>query len=128
MVFLLQILYAKDTDQRSTTFEKSFTMGQEYQRRTKALILRAAVLKNQINVKVCYTVYILISAHTPLSVLRCFSYCQSTQGCNSGFPQALEIMENHEKKCQNNWECRRNEQSVNDYFLFFQASKIWCPL
>ena len=49
---LLQILYAKDTDQRSTTFEKSFTMGHEYQRRTKALILRAAVLKNQINVKV----------------------------------------------------------------------------
>lgn len=46
-----KILYAKGTDQRSTTFEKSFTMGQEYQRRTKALILRAAVLKNQINVK-----------------------------------------------------------------------------
>ncbi|XP_045211954.1 COP9 signalosome complex subunit 1-like [Mercenaria mercenaria] len=46
-----KILYAKDTDQRSTTFEKSFTMGKEYQRRTKALILRSAVLKNQINVK-----------------------------------------------------------------------------
>lgn len=46
-----KILYAKDTDQRSTTFEKSMLMGQEYQRRTKALILRSAVLKNQINVK-----------------------------------------------------------------------------
>lgn len=30
-----QILYAKDTDQRSSTFEKSFAMGKEYQRRTK---------------------------------------------------------------------------------------------
>ncbi|XP_052781933.1 COP9 signalosome complex subunit 1-like [Mya arenaria] len=46
-----KILYAKDTDQRSTTFEKSLQMGQEYQRRTKALVLRSAVLKNQISVK-----------------------------------------------------------------------------
>ncbi|OWF51862.1 COP9 signalosome complex subunit 1-like isoform X2 [Mizuhopecten yessoensis] len=46
-----KILYAKDTDQRSTTFEKSLTMGKEYQRRTRALILRSAILKNQIHVK-----------------------------------------------------------------------------
>ncbi|KAJ8318074.1 hypothetical protein KUTeg_003165 [Tegillarca granosa] len=46
-----KILYAKDTDQRSTTFEKSIAMGKEYQRRTTALILRSAVLKNQIHVK-----------------------------------------------------------------------------
>lgn len=47
-----KILYAKDVDQRSTTFEKSLQMGKEYQRRTRMLILRAAVLKNQIHVKV----------------------------------------------------------------------------
>lgn len=46
-----KILYAKDTDQRSSTFEKSFAMGKEYQRRTKALILRSAMLRNQIHVK-----------------------------------------------------------------------------
>ncbi|KAL3876179.1 hypothetical protein ACJMK2_034050 [Sinanodonta woodiana] len=46
-----KILYAKDTDQRSTTFEKSFIMGVEYQKKTKALILRSAVLKNQLHVK-----------------------------------------------------------------------------
>ncbi|XP_041362526.1 COP9 signalosome complex subunit 1-like isoform X1 [Gigantopelta aegis] len=46
-----KILYAKDIDQRSTTFEKAINMGKEYQRRTKALILRSAVLKNQIHVK-----------------------------------------------------------------------------
>ncbi|GLV42287.1 COP9 signalosome subunit 1b [Carabus blaptoides fortunei] len=46
-----KILYAKDVDQRSTTFEKSLQMGKEYQRRTRMLILRAAVLKNQIHVK-----------------------------------------------------------------------------
>lgn len=47
-----QILYARDVDQRSTTFEKSLLMGKEFQRRAKAMILRAAVLRNQIHVKV----------------------------------------------------------------------------
>lgn len=47
-----KILYAKDVDQRSTTFKKSLEMGKEYQRRTRMLILRAAVLKNKIHVKV----------------------------------------------------------------------------
>ncbi|XP_046352804.1 COP9 signalosome complex subunit 1-like isoform X2 [Haliotis cracherodii] len=46
-----KILYAQDVDQRATTFQKAITMGKEYQRRTKALILRSAVLKNQIHVK-----------------------------------------------------------------------------
>lgn len=49
-----KILFAKDVDQRSTTFEKSLQMGKEYQRRTRMLILRAAVLKNKIHVKVLY--------------------------------------------------------------------------
>ncbi|XP_048871382.1 COP9 signalosome complex subunit 1 isoform X2 [Brienomyrus brachyistius] len=47
-----KILYARDVDQRSTTFEKSLQMGKEFQRRAKAMILRAAVLRNQIHVKV----------------------------------------------------------------------------
>jgi len=46
-----KILYAKDVDQRSTTFEKAINMGKDYQRRTKALILRSAVIKNQLHVK-----------------------------------------------------------------------------
>ncbi|XP_070579826.1 COP9 signalosome complex subunit 1-like isoform X4 [Ptychodera flava] len=46
-----KILYARDVDQRSTTFEKSLAMGKAYQRRTKALILRSAMLKNGIHVK-----------------------------------------------------------------------------
>ena len=49
---MLQILFAKEADERSQTFEKSLTMGFEYERRTKALILRSAMLKNQICVKV----------------------------------------------------------------------------
>ncbi|CAE1154959.1 GPS1 [Acanthosepion pharaonis] len=40
-----KILYAKDIDQRSSTFEKSIAMGQEYERRTKAMILRSALIK-----------------------------------------------------------------------------------
>lgn len=51
-LYWLQILYARDVDQRSTTFEKSLLMGKEFQRRAKAMILRAAVLRNQIHVKV----------------------------------------------------------------------------
>lgn len=47
-----KILYAKDADQRSVTFEKAMNIGKEYQRRTKMLVLRAAMLKNQIHVKV----------------------------------------------------------------------------
>ncbi|XP_026480669.1 COP9 signalosome complex subunit 1-like isoform X2 [Ctenocephalides felis] len=50
-----KILYAKDADQRSATFERSLAMGREYQRRTKMLILRAAMIKNQIHVKVSST-------------------------------------------------------------------------
>ncbi|KAA8584778.1 hypothetical protein FQN60_003472 [Etheostoma spectabile] len=46
-----KILYAREVDQRSTTFEKSLHMGKEFQRRAKAMILRAAVLRNQIHVK-----------------------------------------------------------------------------
>lgn len=46
-----KILYAKEVDQRSTTFEKSLMVGREYQRRTRMLILRAAMLKHQVHVK-----------------------------------------------------------------------------
>lgn len=46
-----KILFAKDVDQRSTTFERSLNMGKDYQKRTTALILRSAMLKNQIHVK-----------------------------------------------------------------------------
>lgn len=52
LIQLFQILYAKDVDQRSTTFEKSMSVGKDYQRRTRMLILRAAMLKQQIHVKV----------------------------------------------------------------------------
>jgi len=39
-------LYAKDVDLRTVTFEKAMEMGSAWQRRTKALILRAAMLRN----------------------------------------------------------------------------------
>ena len=37
LLIVLQILYAKDVDQRSATFERSLAMGQDYKRRTKVL-------------------------------------------------------------------------------------------
>ncbi|XP_028406609.1 COP9 signalosome complex subunit 1-like [Dendronephthya gigantea] len=46
-----KILFAREVDQRSTTFEKAIKMGKEYDKRAKALIIRAAVISNQIFVK-----------------------------------------------------------------------------
>lgn len=47
-----KILYAKETDQRSSTFERAISMGKKYQRRSRMLVLRAAILKSNIHVKV----------------------------------------------------------------------------
>ncbi len=41
-----KILYAKDSDQRLETFEKSLAMGREWQMRATSLILRAACVRN----------------------------------------------------------------------------------
>lgn len=46
-----KILYAKDVDQRSFTFEKSLKMGKEYKKRTKSVILRSILLKHNICVR-----------------------------------------------------------------------------
>lgn len=56
-----KVLYAKDTDQRNCTFEKAIGVADKYRRRVKTLFLRAAVLKNQIHVKVtidCWSSYL----------------------------------------------------------------------
>ena len=50
-LFFIQILFAKDADQRSCTFEKALNLGEEFNRRKQnLLVLRAAVLRNQIHV------------------------------------------------------------------------------
>ncbi|KAH8419546.1 hypothetical protein KR222_005055 [Zaprionus bogoriensis] len=46
-----KILYAKEADQRNSTFERALLMGTLYQRHTRMLILRAAMLKSHIHVK-----------------------------------------------------------------------------
>lgn len=45
-----KILYAKDADQRANTFQKAVEIGKEYQRRTRMMILRSAMLKSHIHV------------------------------------------------------------------------------
>jgi len=44
-------LYARHTDQRSSTFEKALTVGDDYQRNTKAMLLRVNLMRNDIVVK-----------------------------------------------------------------------------
>jgi len=44
-------LYARTTDQRSSTFEKTISMGDEYQENTQALLLRVNLLRNDFIVK-----------------------------------------------------------------------------
>ncbi|KFO25956.1 COP9 signalosome complex subunit 1 [Fukomys damarensis] len=46
-----KILYPRDVDQCSTTFEKSLLIIKEFQRWAKAMTLRAAALRNQIHAK-----------------------------------------------------------------------------
>ncbi|KAK3734538.1 hypothetical protein QZH41_010394, partial [Actinostola sp. cb2023] len=46
-----KVLYAREVDHRSSTFAKALEMGKDYKKRTKALVLRAAILRNQIVVK-----------------------------------------------------------------------------
>ncbi|KXJ28579.1 COP9 signalosome complex subunit 1 [Exaiptasia diaphana] len=46
-----KVLYAREVDHRSSTFSKALEMGKDYRKRTKALVLRAAILRNQIVVK-----------------------------------------------------------------------------
>ena len=45
------MLYSQDVDQRNATFERAMEMGHLYQRRARMLILRSAILKNNIMVK-----------------------------------------------------------------------------
>jgi COP9 signalosome complex subunit 1 len=47
-----KILYAKNRDERSLTFEKALGMGKEYERRTKLMMIRTAIIKAAIQVKV----------------------------------------------------------------------------
>eukprot|EP01114_Cavostelium_apophysatum_P008037 TRINITY_DN2029_c0_g1_i1.p1 TRINITY_DN2029_c0_g1~~TRINITY_DN2029_c0_g1_i1.p1 ORF type:complete len:458 (-),score=136.28 TRINITY_DN2029_c0_g1_i1:39-1412(-) len=44
-------LYARHTDQRSSTFERSFQMGEEYQDNAKSMLLRINMLRNDFMVK-----------------------------------------------------------------------------
>jgi len=52
-----KILYAKNMDERSVTFEKSLKMGQQYERRTKLMIFRTAIIRANIQVKVRRPLY-----------------------------------------------------------------------
>ncbi len=51
IVFLHQVLYAQDIDQRSVTFEKAIKMSHFYEERARMTILRTALLKQNIVVK-----------------------------------------------------------------------------
>ena len=48
-----KVLLAQDVDQRSQIFSKAVEMCDMYQRRAKMLLLRSAILKANISVKVC---------------------------------------------------------------------------
>ena len=47
-----KVLLAQDVDQRSQIFSKAVDMCELYQRRAKMLLLRSAIVKANINVKV----------------------------------------------------------------------------
>ena len=47
----LQVLFSQDVDQRNVTFERALGMAESYQRRARMLILRSAILKNDVAIK-----------------------------------------------------------------------------
>lgn len=47
-----KVLHARDDDERRLTFERTLQVGQEYLHRSKALILRNAVIQSNIQVKI----------------------------------------------------------------------------
>jgi COP9 signalosome complex subunit 1 len=47
-----KILIARNLDERYSIFEKALKMGQDYERKTKFMIVRAAILRAQVAVKV----------------------------------------------------------------------------
>jgi COP9 signalosome complex subunit 1 len=46
-----KILYARQTDQRSATFQNALKMGEEYERNTKSMLLRMNLMRNDFSVK-----------------------------------------------------------------------------
>merc|ERR1712117_582954 len=46
-----KVLFSQDVDQRSLTFERAVETAKLYQRRARMLILRSAILKNDILIK-----------------------------------------------------------------------------
>lgn len=46
-----KVLHLRQTNQRSLTFAKTFKVGADYQHRSKSLVLRNAVIQNNINVQ-----------------------------------------------------------------------------
>jgi len=46
-----KVLYAKNADQRVTTFEKAFRVGSDYVRDARSLLLRMSLVKHNFSIK-----------------------------------------------------------------------------
>ena len=55
---LLQIMYAKDVDQRSSAFVRSLAMGRDFQRRTK--VLRSALINDFVLLLFSVTAHVIL--------------------------------------------------------------------
>ena len=52
--YTIKILYAKEINKRNMTFENSMDMGKEYQKKTRSVILRTLIMKNNIVIRVLF--------------------------------------------------------------------------
>lgn len=55
-----KVLYAKETDQRRATYQRALAIGRDYQRRGRLLIIRAAMLRRRIFVKVRFALACIV--------------------------------------------------------------------
>ena len=76
-----KVLLAQDVDQRSQIFSKAVDMCELYQRRAKMLLLRSAIMKANISVKVRLELTVL---HVLTSVFQCVARDQQALGNFNG--------------------------------------------
>ena len=76
-----KVLLAQDVDQRSQIFSKAVDMCELYQRRAKMLLLRSAIMKANISVKVRQELTVL---HVLTSVFQCVARDQQALGNFNG--------------------------------------------
>ena len=87
MVLIDSCIYFKDVDQRSQTFARAVEMSRLYSRRARTLVLRSAILKANISVKVKGGEKYQATGFSPYILFQCQAREQPEHGNFNNVPQ-----------------------------------------